>query len=391
MKNKFSVLLVLLAFIMSISCLFGYTRKTVNADENDQSFKSKSVYLMDFDTKAVIFSKNEDERLPIASMCKIMTLLISFQAIQNGEISPNDQITVSENAANMGGSQVFLEANAHYSVENLLKSIIVASANDACLAIAEKLCGSEQNFVQKMNDTAQELGMKNTLFSNCTGLPKPGQYSSAKDVATMFSELLKFDEYYKYSNIWMDEISHPKERVTEISNTNKLIRFYKGCDGGKTGYTSEAGHCLAATAKRNSMRLVAVVISAPDSKTRFKEVSSMFDYGFSNYTNKLIIDNKKPLDLKIEICNGKKDTLEVVAERPVYLFTHNNKKRSVEIDFEPIEKLKAPINKGDIVGRIVIFENNIEIDSVNVLSNENISQKTYFDYIDNIIENWALF
>ncbi len=389
MKKKFSVIFILLAFMMTIGCLSNFTNRTVFAD-TIINVKSKSAYLMDASTGTVIYSNNEEQKLPIASMCKIMTLLLCFEAQDNSEITVDEQIVVSENASGMGGSQVFLEANANYSVGELIKSIVVASANDACVAMAERLCGSEENFVEKMNKKASELGMTNTNFVNCTGLPKPEQYSCAKDVAKMFSELLKHDEYYRYSKIWTDKVMHPEGRFTEIANTNKLIRFYKGCDSGKTGYTSEAGHCLAASALRNGMRLISVVISAPDSKTRFNDVSSMFNYGFANYVNKIIIDDKKPLELNVNVCGGKKDSIEVVAEHPVYLFSEKNQKRSVEVNFEPLEKIKAPVKKGEIIGKLFVYENNIEIACVNVLSNENVNEKTFFDVIKEVTLNWGL-
>ncbi len=389
MKKNFSVIFILMAFMMIIGCFSSISTGIAMADVGFE-LKSKAAYLMDANSKTVIHSENENERLPIASMCKIMTLLLCFEAQDRGEISIDQQITISENAAGMGGSQGFLETNGKYSVGELIKSIVVASANDACVAMAETLCGSEDAFIDKMNEKAKELEMHNTKFVNCTGLPKPGQYSSAKDVAIMFSELLKHEDYFRYSRIWTDKVLHPNDRVTEISNTNKLIRFYNGCDCGKTGYTSEAGHCLAASAMRNGMRLISVVISSPDSKTRFNEVSSMFNYGFSNYVNKIVIDDKKPLELNVKISGGKKDVLEVVAEHPVYLFSEKNKQRSVEINFEPYEKIKAPIKTGDIVGKISVYENNIEIVSVNVLANEDVAEKTYFDVIKDIGNNWAL-
>lgn len=389
MKKRFSVIFILLAFIITIGCFSGYAKPKVFADEILSS-KSKSAYLIDAFTGTVIYSKEENKRLPIASMCKIMTLLLCFEAQERGDFAVDEEIVVSENAAGMGGSQVFLEKNAKYQIGNVLKSIVVASANDACVAMAEKCSGTENAFVEKMNEKAMELGMNDTNFVNCTGLPKPGQYSSAKDVATMFLELLKHKEYFKYSRIWTDKIMHPDDRETDISNTNKLIRFYQGCDGGKTGYTAEAGHCLAASAVRNGMRLISVVISAPDGKTRFNEVSSMFNYGFANYVNKIVVDDKKPLDISVNVEGGKQDVLSVTAERPFFLFSKKGDKRSVEINFSPREKIKAPIRKGEAVGELYIYEKGIEIGKINVLSNEDVLEKTYFDVIKDISKNWAL-
>lgn len=393
MKKSFSVIFVLLAFILTIGCFSGFTKSKAFADNlgnNNYNITSRSAYLIDANTGNVIISHNENEHLPIASMCKIMTLLLCFESIDNNKISIDDIVSISENASNMGGSQVFLEKGGNYIVGDLLKSIIVASANDACVAMAELICGSQESFVCKMNERANELGMDNTIFVNCTGLPAAGQHSSAKDVATMFSALIKHQEYFRFSKIWTDVIKHPNDRITEISNTNKLIRFYQGCEGGKTGYTSEAGHCLAACATRHGMRLISVVINAPDSKTRFKEVSSMFNFGFANFENKLVIDNKKPLNLSVKVEGGKKEAIEVIPENPIYIFCKKGEKRAIEINFNPKSKILAPISYGEIVGEICVFENNVLISSTNVLSNEDVLEKTYFDIIKDISNNWAL-
>ena len=393
MKRKFSVIFILLAFVLTIGTLLGFTKPNVFAESIENvgiEFHSKSVYLMDKDSKTVVFEKNADAKKPIASMCKIMTLLLCFEEIDNESISLSDDIFVSETASSMGGSQIFLESGASYKVSELIKGIVVASANDACVAMAEIICGSESVFVNKMNEKAKELGMNNTNFVNCTGLPKAGQYSTARDVAIMFSELLNHESYYQFSRIWMDKIEHPKDRVTEISNTNKLIRFYEGCDSGKTGYTSEAGHCLCASAIRNGLRFIAVVISAPDSKTRFKEISEMFNYGFANYNNKILVDNKNPLEIPVEIKGGKKESVSVFAEKPLFLFSKKGEERNVEIDFKPYQNVKAPVLKGDILGKLTVYENGVEIASVNAVASETILRATYLDQIKNVVINWGI-
>ena len=391
MKKNFSVIFIFLAFIMSVGIFGGYFRNNVFAEGvEDNKINCKAYYLADANSKTEIYANNELKHLPIASMCKIMTLLLCFEGIDNNEISLNEDVVVSENASKMGGSQIFLELNGVYKIEDLIKGIVVASANDACVAMAEKLCGSQSDFVEKMNAKALELNMQNTNFVNCTGLPAASQYSCAKDVFIMFSELLKHEEYFNFSSIWMDKISHPEGRYTEISNTNKLVRFYDGCDSGKTGYTAEAGHCLCASAIRDNLRLVSVVIGAPNSKERFKGVSSMFNYGFANYYNKLIVDDVNPLDVEVNVIGGKKKTLSVVAENPLYIFSRKKERKSYEFSFEPIEKIVAPINKGFIVGKLVVYENNVEVCSVNVIANENIEKKTYFDNVSDIINDWSL-
>lgn len=388
MKKAFSVFFLIIT-ILGLG-MFGLANADKTFAEEFIEHKCKSEILLDANSKTVIYAYNERERLPIASMCKIMTLLLCFEQENLGNLSFDEEITVSENAAGMGGSQVFLESNAKYPVNELIKSITVASANDACVAMAERLCGSETSFIEKMNEKAKELNMNDTVFVNCTGLPKEGQYSCAKDVSVMFGELLKYDKYFDFSTVWTSEILHPKNRITQISNTNKLIRFYDGCDGGKTGYTSEAGHCLAASAKRDGMRLISVVISAPDGKTRFKQVSDLFNYGFCNFVNKKIVDDLEPLAIPVKVENGKKENLAVIAENSFYLFSKKNENHALEINFVPFDKIKAPIKKGDTIGELSIFENGVEISRVNVLANETVEQKTYFDVIKDVIKNWSI-
>ena len=396
MKKRFSVIFILLSFVLTLS-IFTSTQliksKTTIAFADQRELidiSSKASYLIDENSNTEIFSKNETERLPIASMCKIMTLLLCFENVDAQKTNFDNVVKISERASGMGGSQVFLESDAEYTVGELIKSIVVASANDACVAMAEHLYGSENEFVLKMNEKASDLGMDNTNFVNCTGLPQSGQFSCAKDVATMFSELIKHEEYFRFSRIWTDVVKHPNDRITEISNTNKLIRFYQGCDSGKTGYTSEAGHCLCASALRGNMRLISVVICAPDSKVRFKEASSLFNYGFSNYENKVLVEKNVPLNIPVTIVGGKKDVIETVPENSFYLFSRKNETRSVEIDFLPNKTIKAPIYKGTILGAINIYEDNVQIASINVIANEDILSKTYFDIVKDVVSNWAI-
>ena len=390
MKKNFSVIFLFLAFVCIINSFVKIKTTTfaLESKENLLNNNCKSVYMCDEFNKNTIYASNELERYPIASMCKIMTLLLSFEEIDKGTFSLQDKIVVSSNASSMGGSQIFLEANGEYLVGDLIKGITIASANDACVAMAEKICGSEESFVEKMNERAKELGMNNTVFTNCTGLPKAGQYSCAKDVATMFSNLIKHKEYFNYSTIWMDEIKHPNDRITSISNTNKLVRFYNGCDGGKTGYTSEAGHCLCATAMRNGTRLISVVINAPDSKTRFKEVSSLFNYGFANYVSKIIVDKNKTLNFEIEVRGGKKDNIKVNPSNSIYVFSKIGEKRSFDIDFKPYDFVKAPIKIGDKLGLLVVYEKGVEIDKTDIVSCENVDKANFFDSILKITTNW---
>ena len=391
MQKRNFIICVLSAFLLSVSFIFASYKSNVFAfADTEISIESKSCIMIEPISNTVILSKNENEKRPIASMCKIMTLLLIFEEIDKGNLALDSLISVSENASSMGGSQVFLEENGEYRADELIKSIVVASANDSCVAMAERLYGSEEIFVSKMNEKAKELKMTNTTFVNCTGLPKAGQFSCAKDVATMFKELIGHEEYFTFSNVWMDKIQHPKDRITEISNTNKLIRFYEGCDSGKTGYTSEAGHCLCASAKRNDTRLISVVISSPSSKDRFRDVSSMFNYGFANYTNKVLVDKNSQKYDTFEVLKGKKNNVTGAPKDSLFVFSKKNEEKVLEIKVNSLENLTAPINKGDVIGSVEVYENGILIGKTEVVSIENVEKATYFDYFNEVTENWAL-
>lgn len=357
------------------------------ASANALQIKAKSAYLTDYATGTPIYAHNEKEHLPIASMCKIMTLILCFDAIEEGALTMDEQITVSERAASMGGSQVFLEANAQYPVRELIKSIVVCSANDSCVALAERIAGGENIFTEKMNEKAKSLGANDTVFANCTGLPKEPQYSCAKDVAVMLKELLSNEEYYEFGKVWMDKFQHPQGRYTEITNTNKLVRFYEGCDGGKTGFTNQAGFCLAATAKRNAMRIISVVIGEENSKNRFDDVRTMFDYAFANYTMTPIVEAKVPLEQTVAVNGGKTKTVEVVAQRSAYAFSKRGEKSNVTTETS-VKALRAPIAKGQTVGEIVVYKNNVEVDRVALVANEAVARANVFERFRDVARGW---
>ena len=356
-------------------------------DTQSLQTQGKASYLMDFDSQTVIYAKNERERLPIASMCKIMTLLLSFEALEREDFKLDDEICISERAASMGGSQVFLEAHAKYPVKELIKSIIVCSANDSCVAMAEKISGSENIFVEKMNEKAKELGCTDTLFANCTGLPKEPQYSCAKDVAIMLKSLLNHELYFELGKVWMDKFEHPGGRYTEITNTNKLVRFYDGCDGGKTGFTNEAGFCLAATAKRDNMRVISVVIGEKTSGERFDDVRTMFDYAFANYTVVPIFQSKQPLEEKVYVNGGKKESIGAYPQRDVFIFVKRGEKGDVTFE-KRIEPLRAPIKKEDKIGELILFRDGVELKRVDLLAKEDVKAASVMDRLKKIARNW---
>ena len=363
---------------------------TITSTDKQIKLSAKSAFCMEYDTETIIHSYNENAKLPIASMCKIMTLLLCFEEIEKGNLSLDEEVTVSEKAASMGGSQVFLEANAKYQVKELLKSIAVCSANDSCVAMAERISGDELIFIDRMNEKAKQLGATNTLFANCTGLPKEPQYSTAKDVAKMLKALLKYDEYYQIGQVWMDTFQHPKGRVTEISNTNKLIKSYDGCDGGKTGFTNQAGYCLAATAQRNGLRIISVVIGEENSKTRFNDVKTTFDYAFANYSLKNVVDCNNPLKEKVIVSGSKQKEISIKPSRNSNVFIKRGDNSEYTIETYINAKLKAPLQVGDTVGELVVFKDGLEIDRISLVANENAEKANFFDRFKDIVKKWSI-
>jgi len=382
------------AFILSLSILgcsaAALPKKTeVFADEQKLTVNCKSAYLCDFNSGECIYKENETERLPIASVCKVMTLTLCFEAIEAGKLTLNDKITVSERASGMGGSKVFLQTGLSYTVSALIKSIVVCSANDSCVAVSETVSGSEESFVALMNKRAEELGCSDTLFANCTGLPKETQYSCARDVAIMFSNLIKNETYFEYSKIWLEDFCHPDNRTTTITNTNKLIRKYSACDGGKTGFTNQAGFCLASTAKKDSMRLVSVVLGADTGDNRFKSAINMFNYGFANYKNAVVLDKDVNLSDKFAVDCSKKQSLSVHPARSSYVFTAINATPEIERNVIAYD-IKAPVKKGDVVGKIEVYKDGVLYDTVDLIAAENADKATYGDFFKRVARDWTL-
>lgn len=382
------ILMLSLIACLAISAVSGgVIAASAENTPSELAINAKSAVLMDYNTGKIIFSQNEKEHMPIASMVKIMTLLLALEDIDSGKLSLDDTIRASENAASMGGSQAFLDANCDYSVNELLKSIVVGSANDSCVAIAEHLSGSVETFVLRMNERAKALGMNDTCFVNCTGLPGAEQYCCAHDVALMTRELLSHDKFYDYSKIWMFDFAHPSGRVTQLSNTNKLIRAYEGCDGGKTGFTNEAKYCLSATAKRGNTRLISVVCGAESSKIRNAQNAAMFNYGFANFGTKQVVIGGIPLENVCPVSGGKEEFVKPVPVEDKFIFAPKNDEASIELTVE-ITKRSAPIDKGEVIGVMKITKNGEEIDRVSLVSDRAVAKSSYLDIVDEFIANW---
>ena len=288
MKNKIIFKSIIIGIISCLltAVLFATNTTLIAEATFEPNIKHKSSVLIEYNTGKVLVDNNANEKLPIASVTKLMTVLLTLEEIENNKINLTDKIIVSENASGMGGSQIFLDANCEYEIGQLLKSVIVCSANDSSVALAEHIAGSEQNFIKLMNEKASSLGLINTHYSNCTGLPSSDGYSSAYDQSIILKQVLSYDLYHEYSSIWMEDFTHPSGRTTQMTNTNKLSRFYEGCIGGKTGSTNQAKYCLAVGAERNNTKFIAVVLGAENSKDRFKLASDLLSYGFNNFESK---------------------------------------------------------------------------------------------------------
>ena len=353
----------------------------------DEAYTAKSIILVDYNSGEVLKEDNADEKLPIASMVKMMTLLLTFEEMDKGNLTLDTKITTTENASGMGGSQVFIDPYVTYTAEQMIKSVIMASANDASVALAEHISGSEDTFVKKMNERAKALGMTNTLYANCTGLPEPEQYSSARDVSILMKDLLRHEIYFNYSTIWMDELVHPSGRKTELVNTNKLTRYYKGCDAGKTGSTSEAGYCLCASAKRDDMRLISVVIGSKTGQDRFNESASLFNYGFANFENKNIISSTTPLG-EIEVKRAKINEIEYYAEKPFYGLCKKGETDAFKTEIELDDSISAPIKAGEKIGTITVIKDGQVKEEIAIVVKEDVKVLSYGESIKKIASNW---
>lgn len=343
------------------------------------SINSKSALLMEASSGQVIFEKNADEKRPVASIVKMMTILMCIEAAENGRVSLTDSVNISKNSSGMGGSQVLLDTGEVQTLEILLKSAIVASANDAAVAIAEHIYGSEDLFVQEMNKRARELGMNDTVFKNCTGLPESGQYTTARDVAAMSQALFGKDTYYKYSTIWMDNLDHFDGRVTQLTNTNRLIRLYEGCDGGKTGSTNEAGYCISATAKRSGMRLIAVVLGADTGKTRFSVAEDMLDYGFANYRVTAVAEKGTRIKGGLKVTGGREQSVPLELNGDLHLLMNKSETADIELIPNLPDAIRAPFEKGREVGSVDIIRNGRTIAQIPVATAAAVDRERFSD------------
>lgn len=349
--------------------------KTCNALELTKY--SKSAILIEPTTKTIIYEVNKDERLAPASMTKMMTMLLIMEALDNGKISLNDMVNISKNAAGMGGSQVFLEENSQIEVEQLLKGIAIASGNDAAVAMAEHISGSVDAFVVEMNKKVKELNLKNTNFVNVHGLDADNHYSSAYDMAIIATELIKHEKVLEYTSLYEDYLIKPDGNKTWLVNTNKLVRFYEGVDGLKTGFTSSAKYCLTATAIKSNIRFITVTMGVDTSEHRSLDTTNMLNYAFANYKlNKIL--NKEDIVGKINIKKGKKDSSTISAKEDVNDLINKNEAKKYSYNINT-NNITAPIEKGEVVGSLEVVDNSGKVVKiVDLIINESIEKHNFF-------------
>lgn len=395
MNKKILIFLMLSIFIFSSSFTIFANEQQVEQQTENLDVLAKSAILIEATTGKVLYEKNPDEKLPPASVTKVMTLYLIYEAIDSGKIKWEDTVTVSEYAASMGGSQIFLEPMEKQDVKTLTKSIAIASANDAAVAMAEHIAGSEQEFVKLMNQKAKELGMENTNFENACGLDTDtvNHYMSARDIAIISRELMtKYPDVKEFTTKWQDTITHKTRKgETEfgLTNTNKLLKMYDGATGLKTGSTKKALYCLSGSAERNGLSIIAVVMASPDPKVRFQEVAKMFDYGFANYQVVQCDEQGKNMGYT-NVYKGEKPTVNGIIEKPASFVIKKGASTNIQKDIQMIEGVKAPVIKGTKIGEAIYTYEGNEIGRIDILAEEDIKKASLNDMLKRLIIDWVV-
>lgn len=394
MKKWIAMLMASVLFCLSGSMAVMAEEETGGESAGSVTVTAPSVLLMEASTGKVLYEKDADTRRPPASVTKVMTILLIYDALSAEKIHKEDVVTTSEYAASMGGSQVFLEAGEEQTVDTLLKCIVVSSANDACVAMAEYISGTEEAFVQQMNERAKGLGMENTVFKNCNGLDTDGHVTTARDIALMSRELItKYPDVYEYTKIWMDTIVHKTKKGEEefgLSNTNKLIRQYPYATGLKTGSTGEAKFCLSATAQKGGIDLIAVIMAAPDVKTRFADAQTLLNYGFS-ICRKYEDPDWESVQKTVKVERGEEDQVKVVQKSGFsYLDVSGADVSGVEKEVVPKASLKAPVKKGQKAGTVQYLLNGEKIGEVELAAADDVPAMSLKHAIEDVLDSFSL-
>lgn len=367
-----------------LAILVCYVLVFTNVYAAERELSCKSALLMDYGSGKILYEMNPHEKLAPASVTKVMTMLLTMEEIAAGRLKYTDIVTASAYAKSMGGSTIFLDEGEQISVDDLLKGIAVASGNDACVAIAEHIYGTTDAFVERMNQRAKQLGMKNTNFTNCNGLDAPEHYTTAYDIALMSRELMKHEDIFKYTTIWMDSLRNGE---FTLSNTNKLIRFYKGATGLKTGSTSDAGFCISATAKRDNLHLIAVIMGAPTSKERQADASSLLNFGFAKYKNELNIKKNQSIP-DVKIIKGTKNYAKAVCLSDVSVLMEKDSSHEVELKYNLKKNLKAPIRKGELAGEAICMIDGKPAGKTDIVFSENVPKVNLTYSYGKFIDVW---
>lgn len=360
----------------------------VKAEENFLA-NGQSGLLMEVSSGKILFEKNKDERVSVASMTKMVGLIIIMDKLNSGDITLDEVVTVSKNASGMGGSQIYLETGEKMSIRDLIKGITMASANDATVAMAERIAGSESKFVEMMNDKVKELGLKNTHFVNSTGLDESDHYSSAYDMAIIAKELLKYEQILDFTSVYEDYLREDTDNKFWLVNTNKLVRLYEGADGLKTGFTDNAGYCMAVTAKRKDMRLIAIVLGEKKGSIRNEEITNLLDYGYNTYKVSKFLSKDTVID-SINFSKSTKDEVNVYLKEDASVLMKNSDSNSGYDTYYELDKLTLPIKKNDIVGTYYIKKDNVVIDSVDLIVKEDVFMKNYFQIFIDVLKDTFL-
>ena len=363
--------------LIIISILFFVFTPIIKAEELNLASNSKSAMLIEASTGQILYEKNADEKLVPASMTKMMSMLLILEAIEKGVLKWDQVVTASENASSMGGSQILLETGEKMSVKDLFKGVAIASGNDAVVALAEASYGSEEVFVNHMNKRAQELGLKNTNFKNPHGLDEADHYSSARDMSIIAKELVKHEKIFEFTSLYEDYLRQNTDRKIWLVNTNRLVKFYDGVDGLKTGFTDGAGYCITATAKRDELRIIAVVMGEPTSKMRNKEISEMFDYSFAQYNMKKLLNNNTVGKYKVE--GGKEEFINVEIKEPVSALVKKGEDIKGYSYDVTVNSLKAPLKKNTIVGKINIKKEKEIIRTIDLIVSKDVPKINFLE------------
>lgn len=386
------ICLFLIAMFLFLPVCFAIDKSTTTIKEDAKESESgllsdgKSAILIDATTGKVLYEKNVHERFAPASMTKIMSMLLIMESIEEGNLKWDEKLVASEYASSMGGSQIFLQPNEKMSVKDLFKAVAIGSANDATIVFAERIAGTEKNFVNKMNKKAQQLGLKDTNFKNAVGLDEANHYSSAYDMAIMAKNLVKHEEIFKYTTIYEDYLRQDSDNKFWLVNTNKLIKTYEGADGLKTGYTKEAGYCLTATAKKGDLRLIGVIMGAKESNSRNSNMATLLDYGFNSYDMQTEI-KKGSIVLNKKINKAKNKKINIITKDNLSVLVKKGTKiKGLKYDIK-LDNIKLPIKKGETIGTISLKSKGKTLSKTNLIVNEEVKKANIFTLYYRLFNN----